>query len=312
MIFCVGIIVVSCDVGDRVSGTEYIGGIKVEYFDVKQETRDSLNVTLRDFIAMLDDEKNFLKDVEFSIAHSYDNLDDAHSLKIYLKGMDENEKDDEHGRSFFSDNRIKKIVIVQEETFGFSEKFLCYVNGLGYTAIPSIRRTLMHEIGHQFDEYFGHDHQADFVKKWNDLMCEKEKNKHQNPYDFILANHEKEIYTYYKNHSGLSDRDDFKQAFYEDLKYIAIMYKKNPDRLPGAVSICTKELDVGNYTINDVERADDGRAEAYANLFAYTFVGEDGDKEDFIEAFKNAYRIVRKDIEAFLLLELKREVQKGY
>ena len=39
----------------------------------------------------------------------------------------------------------------------------------------------MHEVGHQFDYYFGHDHNADFAVKWDSIMAVKEQTSRFEP-----------------------------------------------------------------------------------------------------------------------------------
>ena len=38
----------------------------------------------------------------------------------------------------------------------------------------------------------------------------------------------------------------------------------------------------------------------YANLFSYAVGENDGDKDEFLDNFKNSYTIVRSDIEKYL------------
>ena len=213
------LLVSSCSFEQRISVTEYYGTTKVEYINVTQEAKDSLDVTLKRFMARLSEENNFLDNMEIVVVRTYDDLDDTHSFKTFMRGMDNVEE--EKGTSFYTDRFITPIIIVQEESHGWSDKLYNKSMGLEFSSIPTLRHTLMHEIGHQFDEYFGHDHEADFAIRWNNVIFAKEKDKSQNPYEFNMTDEEEEARLVYNQQSGLSDTPAFKEAFLEDLKYMA-------------------------------------------------------------------------------------------
>ncbi|MBR1521456.1 MAG: hypothetical protein IJ635_09490 [Bacteroidaceae bacterium] len=291
----------SCSSEPRVSGMEYIGTTKIEYINIKQETRDSISVTLKRFMARLNDKNHFLNGTEIDIVKTYDDLDDMHSFKTFLRKGDD-VLYNERGTSFYSDNKIDRIIVVREDSYGWSDKLINGTSdlGIGYSVIPSIRQTLMHEVGHLFDEYFGHDHNAVFAKEWDSLMWEKEKDETLNPYLFDLADAEEEMYSTYKKRSGLSDTQEFKEAYLKDLKFLAKLKETSPDEMPVNWEYYTQEVDWKHLNSKTVENVDQARTETYANAFSYA-VGEiDGGKNFFVSGFKNSYKVVMKDIEKYL------------
>jgi len=288
----------SCSSEQRTSGTEYYGTTKVEYINVTQEAKDSLDVTLKMFMARLSEKNNFLDSMEIVVVRTYDDLNDTHSFKTFLRDLDSVEE--EKGTSFYSDRYITPIIIIREGSHGWSDKLFNNVQGLGFSYIPTLRHSLMHEIGHQFDEYFGHDHEADFALQWDSVLYAKEKDKNQNPYVFDLTDDEDEVRFVYNRQSGLSDTPAFKVAFMEDLKYLAKLKETSPERMPVNWEYYTQGIDWGKLTMDEVEFADEARTETYANVFAYGIGENDGDRTDFCAAFKHSYEVVLKDIKKFL------------
>ena len=288
----------SCSSEQRTSGTEYYGATKVEYINVTQEAKDSLDVTLKLFMARLSEKNNFLDGMEIVVVRTYDDLNDTHSFKTFLRDMDST--GEEKGTSFYSDRYITPIIIIREGSHGWSDKLFNNVQGLGYSYIPTLRHSLMHEIGHQFDEYYGHDHDADFAIQWDSVLCDKEKDKNQNPYVFDMTDEEDKMRFVYNQQSGLSDTPAFKEAFLEDLKYLAKLKKTSPERMPVNWEYYTQDINWEQLTIGEVELADEARTETYANVFAYAIGENDGDRSDFCDAFKHSYEVALKDIEKFL------------
>ena len=292
------LLVSSCFSEQRISVTEYYGTTKVEYINVTQETKDSLDVTLKRFMARLSEENNFLDSMEIVVVRTYDDLDDTHSFKTFLRNMDNVEE--EKGTSFYTDRFITPIIIVHEDSHGLSDRLYNKSMGLEFSSIPTLRHTLMHEIGHQFDEFFGHDHEADFAIKWNSVLSAKEKDKNQNPYVFDMTDEEEEMRFVYNQHSGLSDSQAFKEAFLEDLKYLAKLKETSSERMPVNWEYYTQGVNWTQLTMTEVESADEARTETYANAFAYAIGETDGDRADFCNAFKHSYEVILKDIENFL------------
>ena len=57
-------------------------------------------------------------------------------------------------------------------------------------------------------------------------------------------------------------------------------------------------------TYEVVDAAELARTEVYANLFSYAIGENDGDKSRFVENFKNAYKVVKKDIKEHLHIDV--------
>lgn len=287
---------------ERISDSDVINGTTIEYINVEKETRDSISKPLFILKSKLNKNNDFLKDVDINIVKNYKDLDDSHSFKTYLKSGNINYN--EKAISFYSDNKLKKMIVVQEKAHdNYGDKLMALdVNGQ-ISSIPSMRMSLMHEVGHQFDEYFGHDHNSKFAKDWDNLMYKKELDSENNPYSFDLDNNENIIYKTYNKKSGLSDSKEFKEAMLKDLRHIAKLkeMKTRTDSIPCSIDYFTPKIDYKKpITTQHVESADDARAEAYANLFSYAIGENDGDKNYFLNAFSNSYKVVCKDIEKYL------------
>lgn len=290
----------SCQSNKGLSNVENFNQTKVEYFNVKKETKDSLDVTLKTLKSKLNSDNDFLKDVDVVITKTYDDMDDSHSFKRFLKSQNDTELD--KGISFYSDKKIKRIIIVQEKSHdNEADKSLNEAMGLGYTAMPTLRHSLMHEIGHQFDEYFGHDHDSELAKQWDNIVYSKEIDSKQNPYSFDTTDGELDVQVDYEYSSGLSDKPEFQQALQKDLVHIAKLRKNKSSHLACNLNYYTQGIDFNKpITKQAVDLADYARSEVYANLFAYAMGENDGDKRDFTENFKNAYKVVQNNIQQYI------------
>jgi len=291
---------------EKVSDTSSVDGMKIEYVNVNPETRDQIATPLITLKSKLTPQNDFLEGVDVNIAGMYSDLDDSHSFKTFIKN--DTGTENERGTSFYSDKNIKRIIVVQEgahDTWG--EKLLGMSAGDGsYSALPAMRHTLMHEVGHQFDEYFGHDHNAKFALQRDSIIGAKEKDPKSNPYSFSYTIKEKDPLDKYDLYGGLSDKKEFKKAFLEDLKHIASVMKNNPDHVACNIDYYAQGIDFNKpITMAIVQDAEDARCESYANLFAYAIGENDGDKEDFVENFKNSYKVVQKDIQKYLNIKAK-------
>lgn len=294
-LFCSPMIT-SCT-NNRISGTENINDTKVEYFNIKPESKDSLIAPLFRLKSKLNKDNDFLKGVNINFTDTYDDLNDSHSLKTFLK--EQYGTGDTKGISYYSDKKIPRIIVVQEGAHGIIDKFFNYTMNGNLSEIPTLKHSLMHEIGHQFDYYFGHDHNAKFAKDFDNMMYKKEKDPYQNPYSYDFQNDEEEnIEMEYRLCNCLNDKDDFKQALLKDLKYIAELQKHNPDRIPVDIEYYAKDIDFSKpITQENVDLAEKARTETYANLFAYAMGEDNGDKKDFLNAFRNSYKVVCNDIQ---------------
>lgn len=294
----------SCDSGEKSHGITNVDNMKIEFFNVDKQTKDSILTPLITLKSKLDKSNDFLDDVDIDITGSYKDLDDGNSFRKFLKSGENTIEN--KACSFYSDGKLKRRIVVQEDAHGFADKFYNLTTNGKFSALPPMKHTLMHEVGHQFDYYFGHDHNADFAVKWDSIMETKEKHPNMNPYNFDILPRETQANIDYFWNSGLSDKEDFYNAIIKDYKHIAELKKKDSDKIGLTVmSSFTEGIDFSKkITPEMVDLAENARTEVYANLFAYALGEDDGDKSRFVENFKNAYKVVKKDIKEHLHIDV--------
>lgn len=289
--------------GPRVNGLDDVDSTKIEYCNVKQETRDSIAVPLLTLKSKLEKDNDFLKGVEVNITNSFEDLDDSHSFKTFLKEYFAGCTD--KGYSFYSDKNVPRIIVVQEGAHDSMDKMISLLDGNGYSALPALRHSLMHEVGHQFDEYYGHDHNSRLAERWDSLVYAKEKSAHENPYNFDANDEDMELMQKYKSSCSLSDKNEFQEALLKDYKHIAKIRRDGSEAVACTIDYYLEDINLNNITNEMLEGADYTRSEVYANLFAYAIGENDGDRADFINNFKNSYKVVQKDIAKYLNINVK-------
>ena len=195
----------SCSEDKRVSDFERYKGITVEYANVSQQTRDSVMAPVFALQNRLSKENNFLNGVKFDIVNSFKSMDGNDSFKEYVRNYESNKS--YKGTSFYSDSLIPKRVAVQE--IAFDDKKQRY---------KAMRQTVMHEVGHHFDNYYGHDHNADFAQKWDSIMYNRENSIESDLFTFrTIKDGDKKIETYYYSNNALSDKEEFQNALLNDI-----------------------------------------------------------------------------------------------
>ena len=277
---------------------EINNGIRVEYYYVQKETRDSVMKPLFELKSKLNAENDFLEGVTVYVAKSTDNLNLGNSFTDDIK---KNAGDNLKGRSFYSDALLPNRIFIQEDSHNGHEIY--DKKNKRPSKIPAMRQTLMHETGHQFDNYFGHDHSAEFAQKYDSLLEAKELNMYENPNNFVVKTDEdfKILNDYLKN-SALSDKKEFKKAVWKDVSNLRLT-PLNSGNLPENIQYFVQSFDFSKpITPRDIEAAEHARGEIYANLFSYAVGQDDGEKEKFIKAFKNSYKIVKSDVKKYLKL----------
>lgn len=278
----------------RYSGSENKNGVNVEYYDVTQQTKDSVMKPIYELKDKLNAENDFIDGVDYTIAKNFGIVLKKDSFKKYLTTLSE----DSHimGTSFYSDGKLPKNVAVNEDAHKRSKIYDASGN---LTTIPALRFTVMHETGHHFDNYFGHDCDADFAQKYDSLMASKLNAETESPYAFqTISMSDKKIDIEYNRKNGLSDKEGFKKAFLNDLKNL---HKISKDERPHNINYYIDGLNIGGQIKEqDVDFSDVCRAEAYATLFAYANKQDDGEKAKFLKCFPNSYKVVREDIAKYL------------
>ena len=274
------------NIESRVDGNFQGENYRVEFFDVKSGTKNHIVSSLKDF-----EEKatniDFLDGTTIDITNEHEDLDNGDAFRRYLK--QQGYAPTVHGSSFYSDGVISKKICVQEAAHDDNK-----ING---SSLESIDFTLMHELGHQFDKYYGHDRNADFVKERETMLARYAGQDSLSIYK--LPTNEKDLETEinYLQNSGMSDKTNFQDAFLKDLKDIAEIKKQGTGKLARNIDYFIKKVNF-NKEINEkvVSNLDGTRSEVYANLFSYAVGKNDGDKETFTQNFKYSYEVVKKDV----------------
>lgn len=281
-------------------GSDNIDNIKVEYFNVDEELKDSVIKPVINLKAKLNEENDFLDGLEIDITKKFKNLDDENSFREFVKN--EREASSVKGISFYSDGKLPSRIIIQENAH-LEDKAKNYKNGGRYSAIPALKQSMMHEIGHHFDSYYGHNHDAKFAQKWDSLLYEKEINPETNPYDFDYSNiKDKRINVDYTWNSGLSDKKVFQEALLKDINSLKNFKKED---LPENIEYYIGGFDISKtISKEDIDYAEHQRSEVYANLFSYALGEDEGDKEKFVKCFSNSYEVVKNDISEYLKIQL--------
>jgi len=281
----------TCKSTDTVNGVEDYNGVKIEYFDVKAETKDSVLLPLYKLKDKLNPNNDFLNNIKIDVVKSFGTMNVKDEFSNYLNKY--SNASYIKGKSFYSDKNIQKRIAIQEKAHKNKPE-------IGISQVKSMQHSLMHEVGHQFDNYFGHDHNADFAKKWDSILLSKTNKKNISPYRFASkTSFEKQVDKEYNSQNGLSDKETFVQAYNKDLKIIEDIKKNNPKFLPKNISYYT-EIKDGAEIENTLDMR---RAEVYANMFSYIMGEDEGAKESFLNAFPNCYEIVKKDVAKYLSIQ---------
>lgn len=267
--------------------TKYIM-VKTFYHDgtinkVDDSTKKSVKKSLR--TAMDKIEPSFFNNLTLHVASDFSNLDSHNTCSRFLK---KNEGDFSHAKGIASFDDLQREIYIQESAFKFN-KLLNVFSSQPFRADEKIECATMHELGHQFDGYYGTDN-----KLKQEIYALRKKYK----YSFEEVNSTKEddkLFNYYLNNNGYSDKNDFKTAVLNDLQKI------NPKKLDlddgyFVGEFFNRGLDI-KPNKDDVQKADYTRGEVFAQLFAYAMGTDDGKKDKFLELFPNTYKVVKNYIE---------------
>ena len=267
---------------DRYSKINVSDDIIVEYSNVRPITRDSVMKPVYDMKQRLTPENDFLGGTKFDIAESFAEIKANDGFKKHLR--ERKSRKSLKGTSFYSDGNLQRRIALQE---------IAHKN-----SYPEMRQTLMHEVGHQFDNWFGHDHNAEYAQKWDSLICLKD-----TPYEFLtLTEHDKNLDIEYNYNNSLSDKPKFQKALLKDLQNIGRM-KRRHEAMPQNMDYYIGKFDLYNFTPEDIDGENAARAEIYAQLFSYATGQNDGEKEIFVKCFLNCFDVVNEDIERILKIK---------
>ena len=175
-----------------------------------------------------------------------------------------------------------------------------------------IKENTLHEIGHLFDFHFSTP-DVEVVQKLKYAMSKESAptEEETKEFDALLAE--------YKKHNGLSDSEEYKQAWKNDVErafkgYFSFENKAKTEKLGYFSPTASYDGDDKGKDITlrdgiddkELELADRAREEVFAQLFAYA-LGADGknhDKELILETYKESYEVVKKDVEEKLCLSV--------
>lgn len=284
-----------CD--PRINDKTTKDGYTVEYFDVKKKTKDAIDQTLIDFEEAVSN-TDFMKGLKIDVANRSEDLNDIDAYRRFIKNEVKNSNI--HGASYFSDNSIPKRVYIQEA--GHNDEKLANLFKKGsYSANDEISFTLMHELGHQFDKFYGHDANAPFAIKRDEMLSKNAQIDSSLVYECPKAIEDQMIELDYRDNSGLSDKQEFKKAFLKDLQKIADIKKTGNGKLADNIDYFIRSINFKKeIDSNVVDYLDGARAEVYANLFSYAVGENDGDKNIFTQNFENSFNVVKDDVINYL------------
>ena len=292
-----GLVGISCNgTSNRYSDKYNYDGISVEFTEVQPETKDSVLMPVMDLKSKLTEKCDFLKNLKIDVIRSFRGIDgEKDSFKGYLR--ENHSASHVKGISFYSDDKLEKRVAIQERAHKITENNI--------SKVSAMQQTLMHEIGHQFDNHFGHNHNSEIALKWDSLQHSKSLSEDETPYDFYsYTEEEQSIDSKYNSQNELSDRREFKQAFLKDLNNIRTIMNTSPESLPQNINYYISGFDLEEPINIDMLEGDIFNcAEVYANTFSYLMNTNEGDKEAFLKAFPNCKEIVQKDIVKYLNLK---------
>lgn len=177
-------------------------------------------------------------------------------------------------------------IFLQEFTINLQSYFIPRKAG-AYT-----NSTLLHEIGHYFDNFFGCDKKT---KEKYDEIIQKNIDNLDNPK--LTKDEEDFMKNHYYDNDGYNDNEDFKTALYEDLQHIDIkdFSLQETYYIAEFYNNCYKEN--GKPTLEDINLAESSRKEIFAQLFAYAMNANDSDKESFLKKFPTTFNVVKTLIE---------------
>lgn len=253
--------------------------VKIKYYDgsvnkVDKENKEAVKKSLKTAVEKL--QPAIFKGLSIHVASDFSNLDEHNDLSSDLL---KNESKYSNLNGITTTNPFDKEIYIQESSF-FTKKVFNLFTKFSFKAKSEIEQSTMHEIGHQVNLFGGED----FYKKGYSELIKKVKDDN----NYELSKEENCFFNEYWNHNEYSDKEEYKQALYEDLQtikikdynedfyyYVSEFYDKN--------NIPTKE---------DVEKSDYCRGEIFAQLFSYVMETDDGNKKKFIKLFPKTYKIV--------------------
>lgn len=252
------------------------------YQNVTDDSKNTVKSTVQNFKNKLKNNKNFLNGFTFHVVTSYKDLKPQSELTKYVQ---------KNSEEFFATgglttspvcNKGKKEIIMNVKNYGISSIWNDNEND------TNISQAILHEIGHQFDDYFG--------------QCSKYLQKKVSEMSFETSNeNDEKIMLEYLRTKDLSDTKEFKSAWKKDAENLddSSFLNKLFNKLP--FEYTPYEIDISDsVTEEEVEQSDNARSEIFAQLFSYAMGEDDGNKDVITEKYPNTYKLVKAYIKKFL------------
>ena len=255
------------------------------YKDVNDNSKTAVKTAVQNFKNSIKKNKNFLKGFDFHIVNSYKDLKKQSRLTTFVQ-----EHSDEFG--------ITGGLTVSAASNGDKKEIIINVNNNGISSIwaknkdtSAIKQATMHEIGHQFDDYFG-SCKKDLVDKIRKMPVETD------------SEEDERVMSEYLRTKDLSDTKEFKLAWKQDVEKLNqnSLWDKCFNRLPFEYTPYDIDITDG-VTDADVEESDNARSEIFAQLFSYAMGEDDGQKDVITKKYKNSYKLVKSYIQRYLGIE---------
>lgn len=255
-----------------------IEGLQIEYFNIKKTTQNAIESAIINAKSK-SKKSDFMDNVEINVANKFSSLDGKTSFRQYVKGIKQSSI---LGMSFYSDGCLPKCIAVKE------------------TSNTDIRFLLMHEFGHQFDRYYGHDHNADFALAREKMLTRMAKKDSLSVYSFPIEGQDFAIDFIFNMKSGLNSKEEFIEAFRKDLENIAQIKKTGRGIISKDINLYTSCIDFSQKITDYQIHFNQSRSEIYATLFSYAIGEDNGDREAFLNNFSNCYNVVKNDMKKYL------------
>lgn len=257
------------------------------YQNVSDDSKKAVKNAVLNFKQKIKTNKDFMKGFTFYVVNSYKDLEKKSALTKYVQ-----ENSDEFfatgGMTVSSNiNEGKKEIILSVQKNGIESIWN------DNKSRSDISQALLHEIGHQFDDYFG---------SCDSKLREKIRTMHFE----INSKEDEKIFSRYLKTKDLSDTKDFKAAWKKDVSEFGgrSLWQKLFNTFP--FEYTPYEIDITDgVTDEEVEQSDNTRSEIFAQLFSYALGEDDGNKKVITEKYKNTYKLVKEYIGKFLGIECK-------
>ena len=254
------------------------------YTGVTDNSKMSVRNTVNNFRNQIKQNEDFLKGFTFHVVTDYTNLDGNSELTKFVK----------ENNIFYTAGGMTVPAVYNKD----KKEIIINVNNTGPSCIwqknktdSEISQAIMHEIGHQFDDFFG---------SCDEDLLERVK---QLPFT-TTTKEEEEIMMQHSLTKDLSDTPEFKTEWKKDIEnYSKLSFI---DKIFNGIPFeyTPYEIDITDgISDEEVEKSDNARSEIFAQLFSYAIGEDDGEKKDITNIYKNSYNLIKTYISNFLGIE---------